>query len=563
MENSSVVAAAQPGPPGHDLVHQRRDVRCAHGRLGQRRGRSAQAHRSLRDLGQRHQSRGLVPRDSAVPRHRRDLAGAGRHGFRNRRQAICGLGGADLKANNLQNRKFSAIVSLMAATPGSSALTMLVSFRASNVRSFRDDIEFSLEATAMSEEGVPRHVPWRLGGGRPLRILPAAGIFGANASGKSNFLRVLGDMRRLVLSSFSGDRTRRLNAHPFQLDADHATGSSSYEIDLVLNGIRYEYGFTLDSTRVISEYARYYPRGKAAMLFRREDLDVQLGEKDRAKGRAVSEILRHNALYLSAAAAADHPGLQPLYEWFGVNLMLCEASSREARWAYTTRLMSMPDRRDFVLAMLRAADLGITGARIREPDPEMMERINRMVQAFRKEIEPDSVQPIEVDTTPFLQIALSHQGKSGSIEFEADDESLGTLVWLGLIGPVLDALAAGSVLLVDELESSIHPALVKQLIRIFQNPRTNPNGGQLIFNSFEVGLLGNSVDDRILGRDQVWFTEKLHDGNTRIYPLTDLSPRKAEAVTRRYLDGRYGATPIISDAEFDALAVKVSAGTPG
>jgi AAA15 family ATPase/GTPase len=184
-----------------------------------------------------------------------------------------------------------------------------------------------------------------------------------------------------------------------------------------------------------------------------------------------------------------------------------------------------------------------------------------MFHVIEEEIEIEGVQSIKFDTTSFLKIALSHRGKSDNVEFETAEESLGTLVWLGLVGPVLDALVAGTVLLVDELESSLHPALVKQLVRIFQNQRTNPNGAQLIFNSFEASLLGNSVDDRILGRDQVWFTEKLHDGSTRIYPLTDLGPRKAEAVTRRYLDGRYGATPIISDAEFDALAAKVSSGS--
>ncbi|MGH3248262.1 MAG: AAA family ATPase [Trebonia sp.] len=442
--------------------------------------------------------------------------------------------------------------------------TMLVSFRGRNVRSFRDDIEFSLEATAMSEDGVPRSVPWRQGGSHPLRLLPASGIFGANASGKSNFLRVLDDMRRLVLTSFSGDRTKRLGVHPFRLDNDYASAPSGYEIDLVLNGIRYEYGFTLDSTQVIDEYARYYPRGKAATLFNRDELHVQLGEKDRAKGRAVSEILRPNSLYLSAAAAADHPGLQPLYQWFHSNLKLCEASSRESRWTYTTRIMSKPENREFVLAMLHAADLGITGARVREPEPEMLDQIHRMFSAIQREIEPESEiegsGSVKFDATSFLRIALSHRGKSGDVEFDTADESLGTLVWLGLIGPVLDALAAGTVLLVDELESSLHPALVKQLVRIFQRKHTNPNGAQLIFNSFEAGLLGNSVDDRILGRDQVWFTEKLYDGSTRLYSLTDLGPRKAEAVTRRYLDGRYGATPIINDAEFDALAVKVSSG---
>jgi hypothetical protein len=204
--------------------------------------------------------------------------------------------------------------------------------------------------------------------------------------------------------------------------------------------------------------------------------------------------------------------------------------------------------------------LGITDARVREPEPEFIDRFTRVVQALQKEFPADGNEPLNIDTTPFLQIALSHRGKTGNVEFETADESLGTLIWLGLIGPVLDALATGTVVLVDELESSLHPALVRQLVRIFQGQRTNPHGAQLIFNSFEAGLLGNSVDDRILGRDQVWFTEKLHDGSTRLYPLSDLSPRKAEAVAHRYLDGRYGASPLVSDEEFDALAVKASSG---
>jgi len=433
--------------------------------------------------------------------------------------------------------------------------SMLLAFRAENVRSFRDPLEFSLEATAMAEEGVPRKVPWREGGRHQLRVLPAAGIFGANASGKTNLLRVMDDMRRIVLTSFrSGARSGRIVRRPFRLDPDFEETPSRFEIDLVLNGIRYEYGFRLDNSHVIEEWARRYPHGKAATLFLRNGDEIGLGEKNRAKGRAVTEILRPNALFLSAAAAANHPDLLPIYEWFESNLMLCDASTREARWAYTTHLLTHEDQRKQVLAMLHAADLGITDAHTRELDPEMTERIQRVMQVLRED-NPD----VPVDVEPMVAVALSHRGISGDVEFDTPDESLGTLIWLGLAGPVVNALAGGEVLLADELESSLHPTLVAQLVRIFQDPRSNPNGAQLIFNSHEAGLLGSSAGERVLGRDQAWFTEKLHDGSTRLYSLTDLSPRKDEAISRRYLAGRYGATPIVSDAEFTELAALVAA----
>jgi AAA15 family ATPase/GTPase len=471
----------------------------------------------------------------------------------------CTAGSPDGRRDSLKKRKFSAIIGLMPGDAQPDARTMMLAFRASNARSFRDPLEFSLEATAMSEEGVPRDVPWRQGGTHPARVLPAAGVFGANASGKTNFLRIIDDMRRLVVTSFkSGDRSTQIYRYPFRLDPDYEAGPSTYEIDLIIEGVRYEYGFTVDSTNVISEYARRYPRGKAVAIFRRDHDDIHLGEEYRAKGRAVTEILRPNSLYLSAASAADHPGLRSLYEWFDSNLTLCEASSRESRWAYTTQLMARDDYRKKILAMLHVADLGITDAKIREPDPEMLERVRRIVKVLQKEMQIEGIPSPKADDLPFLGIALSHRGKRGNVELDSHDESLGTLVWLGLVGPVLDSLAHGTVLLADELEASLHPVLVAQLVRTFQNPHSNPYGAQLIFNSFEADLLGNSVEDRVIGRDQVWFTEKLHDGSTRLYPLTDLSPRKAEAVGRRYLAGRYGATPIISGAEFDALATMVT-----
>jgi AAA15 family ATPase/GTPase len=462
--------------------------------------------------------------------------------------------------NYLKKPGFLAIISVMTGENRSTALpSVLLEFRATNVRSFREPLELSLHATAMAEEGVPREVPWREGTRHPLLVLPAAGIFGANASGKTNLLRVMDDMRRIVLNSFkTTSRSSRIPQHPFRLDPDAENAPSEFCVDLVLNGIRHEYGFRVDDTKVIEEWAHRYTHGKVSTLFRRKGNNVDLiGELNRAKGRAVREILRPNSLFLSAAAAADHPDFVPLYEWFGSNLILCEANNRPARWLYTARLLARDDSRARVLDMLHAADLGIIDAHTRSLDPEIMERLKKALQALN---DSEELASFELAEDSLVNVTLSHRGSRDSVDFEVADESLGTLVWLGLVGPVLDALSHGTVLLADEIESSLHPALVAQLVRTFQDKASNPNSAQLIFNSHEAGLLGNSTGERVLGRDQVWFTEKLHDGRTRLYPLSDLNPRIDEAVSRRYLAGRYGATPIISDAEFTALAASVSAG---
>jgi uncharacterized protein len=454
----------------------------------------------------------------------------------------------------LENYGFSTIINVMGAEEPYKDVSMLLAFRAENVRSFRDELELSLLATALAEKDVPQSVPWREGG-RPIRVLPAAGIFGANASGKSNLLRAMADMRAHVLHSFQhGDPAGGMPRNAFRLDPARKSAPSRFEVDLVLKGIRHEYGFVIDDDRVLMEWAYRYPRGKAALLFRREGDAVTLGERHRVKGRAVIEILRPNSLVLSAAAAANHPDLLPLRQWFRQNLRLAEASSRSYRWAFTAELLRNEQRRDQVLGMLHAADLGITDARVRELDAQMLERLrqaSRILEGREEEPEgrdsdPDIIEP---------QVVLSHRGVGGDVEFESAEESLGTMVWLGLAGPVIDALAHGNVLLVDEIEASLHPALVSQLVKLFQDSESNPRGAQLIFNSHEASLLGDSGGDRVLGRDQVWFTEKSHDGATRLYPLADLSPRSDEAIGRRYLAGRYGATPILAREEFAEVAL--------
>lgn len=434
--------------------------------------------------------------------------------------------------------------------------SVLLSFRATNARSFKDELELALLATGVSEPEYVRAVGWREGG-TPVSVLPVAAIFGANGSGKSNVLRAMDDMRRLVLHSFRyGDPLGGVVRRPFLLDHGRSL-PTRFEVDLVLDGVRHEYGFSVDDEQVVEEWAYRYPKGRAALLFQREGDHVEFGAVERAKSRALMELLRPNALLLSTAAAANHPALLPLYQWFGRNLVLAEAGSREFRQALTTEMLGDVRHREQVLALLQAADLGVVGARESEPDPVMAERMRRAVRILRGIEDDDSDEGPSFEQ---LGVRLTHRGVAGEIELEAEDESLGTRVWFGLIGPVVQTLEAGSVFLADELDTSLHPALVAQLVRLFQDPVTNPKRAQLVFNSHDASLLPDTAGERLLGRDQIWFTEKRSDGTTTLYPLVDLAPRRQEAIGKRYLAGRYGATPILSHDEFATAAALITAG---
>lgn len=435
----------------------------------------------------------------------------------------------------------------------------LVEFRAQNARSFKDEVTLAMAATAVSERRFIRYVPWREGG-KPLLLLPAAGTFGANASGKTNLLKVMSDMRDHVMASFKRSRPGgRIPRRPFLLDKGSKTHPSRYEIELVLEGVLHQYGFELDDDRVIEEWAYWFPKGREALLFRRKDEKVHLGAAHRAKGRAVMEILRPNALFLSAAAAADHPALLPLFGWFDDNLLLMDSDNRPLRKSFTTELLLNEQSREAVLRLLVMADLGIRDVHRVEVDQaerESFQQFLRAVHLVQVGEEPD--QEHIASSAPPARAVFRHHGTDGDYEIPEEDESRGTLTWFGLIGPILDALGSGAVLLADELDGSLHPNLVLEILRVFQDRETNIHNAQLVFNSHNVQLLGDASGERLLGRDQIWLTEKLNDGRTRLHPLTDFDPRKKEAIGKRYLDGYYGARPLISVGDSDAAVELVT-----
>ena len=426
-------------------------------------------------------------------------------------------------------------------------MSALLSFTAENVRCYRDEVHLSLSGTRMAEKGVARRLAVA-GTSKPISVLPVAGIFGANASGKTAILEAMDHMSVVVMDSFHRkDPGLSTGRRPFLLDEESESRSSRFEIELVLHGVRWQYGFEIDDHRVLGEYAYHYPRGRQALVFHRESSRVELGPPFRSAGRVLRSLVRGHYLLLSVAGAVELEDLGALYAWFKSNLMLTKPSEPGWGAALTADLVQSADTKGGVLGLLRYADMGVTDAHKDPPDPESVERVRRAIRKAH-----DGAPSLGADDELTLDgvIRLTHLGPTGERQISPEDESQGTQAWLRLIGPVLSALNGGTVLLVDELDASLHPHLVRRLLELFQDERTNPYCAQLVFNSHDTGVLGDG-DRRSIGRDQIWLTKKDLAGVASLYPLTDFAPRHDDALERRYLQGRYGAVPTMNPAEVE------------
>ena len=427
--------------------------------------------------------------------------------------------------------------------------TALLSFIAQNVRSYRDEVVFSMEATRLANSEVV-HSLGIAGIKDPVKVLPAAGIFGANASGKSCLLQAMSDMRMTVIHSFRrGDRTSGIRRRPFLLDDEARQQPSRFEIDLILKGVRWQYGFEIDDERVLGEYAYHYPNGRQAMIFNRDLNEVRFGSPFRTKGRALKPLLRENALLLSVAGAVEIEDIGLLFKWFLNNLRLIDPRSRESRALFVANLAQYPDTRNHVLGLLKAADLGIVDIKV-SPDPEMERQAKRILSILKDDLGFEDSEFIDLERVVIPDsVNLMHEGVNGIVELEIENESAGTMSWSGMIGPVSEALDRGDVLLVDELSGSLHPDLVEQIIDLFQDTRSNPHCAQLVFNSHDATVMARR-NPRSLGRDQIWLTEKLRGGATSLFSVAEFKTRPNEALDRRYLEGRFGGIPCLIPIEF-------------
>jgi AAA15 family ATPase/GTPase len=416
---------------------------------------------------------------------------------------------------------------------------MLIRFSVENFRSFKTKQEFSMVASTATDFApgiiqVPNLQPG---------LLRAASIYGANASGKTNVLKALAGMSTAVRISYRRLKPEgRIPTNPFSLDSESAKQPSAFEADIIAEGVRYTYGFRLDSKRILDEWLYLFRGNRRTVLFQRDSgsrSPFTFGRSLSGPNHSIREITRPNSLFLSAAAQGNHEMLRPVYRWFE-NLPIV-IGDREMLEPETATSCAEEDTKATISRMLSTADLGVTGLNIEEEvlDEKAAEREAKLFEAIRTILEGAEIPDKRGRRTV---VSLVHRADAGkTVKFPLREESDGTRTFFYLLGPIVRALRDGSTLCIDELDASLHPLLAVEIIRLFNDPSGNVNNAQLIFTTQDTNLL----DAGILRRDQVWFTEKDDEGQSHLYPLTDYKPRKSENLARGYLQGRYGAVPFL------------------
>ena len=409
---------------------------------------------------------------------------------------------------------------------------MLLRFEAANYRSILDPIELSLIAV---DEDRPSTRGFDL---LAERVLTIAGIYGPNASGKSNVVEALTWLSMAVSRSLLA-WDQFVPREPFKFGFGPET-PSTYEIEMVVRDVRYAYRLEVDDATVLFEGLYSYPERRRRVLFEREGLELHF-RRGLGMLAGTRELLTPTTLALSAAMRFDDPDVGPFGRHLsGIRVL---GARRRAPWrrlptgagyalapSPTERLFEGPgqatqptlfddddfvplDSRESALALLRFADLGINDVQIVEE--------RELAQSRRR-------------------LQLIHRVEGQDVPFELSEESAGTQTWFSLIGPALTALRRGQVLLFDEIDASLHPKLSARLLELFQDPKTNPRDAQLIFTTHDTSLLN------YLNRDEVWLTEKKENGATALTALAEYGGdkvRRSLNLERAYLQGRFGAVP--------------------
>ena len=425
---------------------------------------------------------------------------------------------------------------------------MLIEFSVTNYRSILERQTLNMAASSYFKElellntfipdqddGVPR-------------LLRSTVLYGPNASGKSTLIQALRFVEQQVLNSQKESQAGDpIDVVPFKLTSESRAADSEFEVTFVEQGVRYEYGFRCNRVRFTEEWLFAYPVGRAQKWFHRV-LDAKAGKDvykfsssflgGKTRHDLWKEQTRPNALFFSTAIQLNNEQLKSAFDWFKSRLRIIDSTQTLEAGYTVVRCKESADMQK-ILAFMNSADLSIADIQLKTEvfSPEFLPHV--LPASFREEF-TKKMAGKELTSVKFLHTNVDGHG---STEFDEDEESDGTRALFAFAGPWLDVIEKERVLVVDELDTSLHPMLVHHLVKRLHHEGTK---AQLIFTTHDTTLLSQ----KLLRRDQVWFMEKDKRSATRLYPLSDFSPRDNEAVERGYLNGRYGGIPFLKDLDF-------------
>lgn len=415
---------------------------------------------------------------------------------------------------------------------------MLIDFEVGNFKSFREPIRLSL----LAANPIKEHEEDTVFEAGPQRLLKCAAVYGANASGKSNLMDALVNMRWFALnSSKESQATEEIDVTPFKLDADFEGAPSRFEVRLLIEGVTYRYGYEVDSEAVRGEWLfRATKRAESELFLRRED-QIEVFPSRFREGKGLEEKTRDNALFLSVVAQFNGTIAQSILTWFSEVRPLHGLHGGDFGGRSVDMLMDEGEKQR-LLEFVRTADFGMESMTAKEEEFDESEILRLLTEEGRRRLRRST----EAKTVSISGVHAKYRGgeRIGTANLDlATEESAGTSKFFFLAGPLLDCLREGRVAIVDELDARLHPHLTREIVRLFNSAETNPHNAQLLFCTHDTNLLTKNL----FRRDQIWFVEKDKQGATALYSLADIKVRNDAAFERNYLRGRYGAVPILAD----------------
>lgn len=431
---------------------------------------------------------------------------------------------------------------------------MLIDFSFSNFRSFKDKVDFTLRADSTKNKYDNTFKEITVSGAE-YGLLKTTVIYGANASGKSNFIKAFMAFTWLIKNSsdFKIDKEKINCYEPFELDINFENEPVKFDITFLLDKIKYNYIIGFDKKNIVFEKLDFYPKGQPSNLYERIinkefDYDViELG-KNLVDKKIIKKIFK-NQLYLSKFGSdIPHEQLTSVYKyltninvWNTFDKMNISELSKEV-----SELISNPENiklKDRLSKLIRISDTKIENIASKELKKEEFDFPREIGdEIFNKFYESNKIR-----TFSYHKIYDGNK-EVGLKEFDFNKkESTGTKVLFALGGIILQTLDKGGVVVFDELDNSLHPKLCKFLIRLFNSKISNPKNAQLIFATHEVTLL----DKDVFRKDQIWFAQKNKFGSSEVYCANEFEGvRDNTNFELWYRTGKFGGNPKIKEIEF-------------